>query len=251
MRRPIIGITTSLDDKECKINHAYMKAVAKAGGVPMLLPALEHANICDEYINNIDGILFSGGTDILPPYFGEFIMEGYNMPYELSPLRDRFEINLYNRAEERGLPMLGICRGIQLMAVAGGGSIFQDIDTCMMRAIRIRHSMNAPADTLSHPILTCENTRIGKIAGKKMCWVNSMHHQGVKILPKGYRISATAPDGTIECIEHINPTRFAMGVQWHPERLLDTAAGDWSLRIFEEFILAASLYNHAENVKIN
>ncbi len=249
MKRPVIGITTSLCDSECKINLAYMKAVIRAGGIPMLFSAVaENGDICNEYIKNIDGILFSGGTDILPPYFGEFVMEGYQMPYELSPLRDRFEINLYRLADEKRLPMLGICRGIQLMAVAGGGSIWQNIDTCMARTLRIRHSPFAPADTLSHPVLIEENTRLGRIAGKKLCWVNSMHHQGVKVLPKGYFISATAPDGVVECIEHTDMTRFAMGVQWHPERLIDREGGEWSLEIFKEFIRAASLYNCAENV---
>ncbi len=250
MRRPIIGITTSLDDKECKINHAYMKAVAKAGGLPMLLPALDNENICDEYINEIDGILLSGGTDILPAYFGEFMQEGYNMPYELSPRRDHFEIKLYNKADIKGLPMLGICRGIQVMAVAGGGSIFQDIDIGMARQIRLRHSPNAPADTLSHPVLIKDGTRLGQIINRRMVWVNSMHHQGVKLLPKGYRICATAPDGVIEGIELESASRFAVGVQWHPERLLESAEGSWNLRLFEEFVRAASLYNRAENGKI-
>ena len=173
------------------------------------------------------------------------------MPYELSPLRDRFEIKLYNRAQEKGLPMLGICRGIQLMAVAGGGSIFQDIDTGMVRQIRMRHSVNAPTDALSHPILVEDKTRLGHIVNKRMAWVNSMHHQSVKLLPKGYRICATAPDGVIEGIEHEGAGRFAIGVQWHPERLLESAVGEWNLRLFEEFVRAASLYNRAENVKIN
>lgn len=251
MKRPVIGITTSLNDKECKINHAYMKAVAKAGGLPMLLPALDNENICDEYIEEIDGILFSGGTDILPAYFGEFTKEGYNMPYELSPRRDRFEMELYNKADIKGLAMLGICRGIQVMAVSGGGSIFQDIDTCMVRQVRLRHSQNAPADTLSHPIIVRDGTRLGQIINKRMTWVNSMHHQSVKLLPKGYCICATAPDGVIEGIELVSTTRFAVGVQWHPERLLESAEGDWNLRLFEEFVRAASLYNRKENGKIN
>ena len=96
MRAPVIGITTSMNERECLINRAYMEAVRLGGGIPVMLPVMTVAgNICEDYLEAVDGILFSGGTDILPAYFGEFLMEGYEMPYELTPERDMFEIVLF------------------------------------------------------------------------------------------------------------------------------------------------------------
>ncbi|MBQ9765884.1 MAG: gamma-glutamyl-gamma-aminobutyrate hydrolase family protein [Lachnospiraceae bacterium] len=246
MKKPVIGITMSSDEKENKINHAYASAVMRAGGLPVLLPTVEgttNIRMSDVYVEEVDGILFSGGTDIHPVYFGEFLQDGYAMPYELSPVRDKFEIELYRSADAKGLPMLGICRGIQLMAVAAGGSIFQDIDMCMMRQLRIRHSQNAPADTLVHPVIIENRTRLGAIMGKTTAWVNSMHHQAVKVVPDGYRVSATSPDGIIEAMEMISNTRFALGVQWHPERLFDSAEANCNRKIFERFIEAAQRWS--------
>lgn len=246
MRTPVIGITTSVNERECMVNRAYTEAVRIGGGIPVMLPTITSDNICEEYINAVDGILFSGGTDILPAYFGEFLLEGYEMPYELAPERDRFEIALFRGAEQRKMPVLGICRGIQLMAVAGGGSIYQDIDKMMSRAIRIRHSQHAPADSLSHPVIVDSKSRLGSIIGQKTLWVNSMHHQAVRHAPAGYKIAATSPDGVIEAIEG-SQDWFAIGVQWHPERLLAGGESRCCVRLFAAFVKAAGKYR--EEVK--
>lgn len=247
MRAPVIGITTSMNERECLTNRAYMEAVRLGGGIPVMLPVMTGAdNICEDYLEAVDGILFSGGTDILPAYFGEFLLEGYEMPYELTPERDRFEIALFRRAEQRKMPILGICRGIQLMAVAGGGSIYQDIDKMMSRAIRIRHSQHAPADSLSHPVIVDSTSRFGRIVGQKTVWVNSLHHQAVRIAPAGYKIVATSPDSVIEAMESTE-NRFAIGVQWHPERLLAGGESKRYIRLFDAFVRAAKQYR--EEVK--
>lgn len=242
MRRPIIVITTSRNERECVLNHAYAEAVKLGGGLPVMLPTVRPDSICEEYADMADGILFSGGTDILPAYFGEFLHEGYEMPYELSPERDRFEIALFKYAEQKKMPILGICRGIQLMAVAGGGSIYQDIDSMMARQVRIRHSQHAPANSLSHPVIVDDSSRLGGILKQKTVWVNSMHHQAVRVVPMGYRVSATSPDGVIEGMEAASAGRFAVGVQWHPERLLSDGERERCTRLFAEFVKAAEQY---------
>lgn len=246
MRAAVIGITTSINEREYVINRAYMEAVRLGGGIPVMLPAMTTDNICESFLEAVDGILFSGGTDILPAYFGEFLMEGYEMPYELTPDRDRFEIALFRKAEERQMPILGICRGIQLMAVAGGGSIYQDIDKMMSRGIRIRHSQHAPADSVSHPVLIDAESRLGDIFDQKTLWVNSMHHQAVRYVPHGYKVTATSPDGVVEAIESVRG-RFAVGVQWHPERLLAGGKNKLYTRLFAEFVNAARRYREEVN----
>lgn len=240
-KTPIIGITTSVNESEYVINRAYADGVRLGGGTAVFLPVAEDDSVLERYLDMTDGILFSGGTDILPVYFGEFLFDGYDMPYELTPERDRFEISLFCRAEQRKMPILGICRGIQLMAVAGGGNIYQDIDKMMLRKVRIRHSKYASADSLSHPVMLAQNSVLSSILGQNTLWVNSMHHQAVRRVPEGYRISATSPDGVIEAIESIND-RFAVGVQWHPERLLAKAECRRHRGLFTAFVKAAGQY---------
>lgn len=219
MRIPVIGITMSCDEREKKYDSrtAYAESIGRAGGLPLLIPADGALADAAEYAALLDGILFAGGGDIHPAYFGEEPLDGFEMG-SLQPERDWFEIGLCREAEKNRLPMLGICRGLQLMAVAGGGSIWQDIDSKVKRQPRIRHMQKAPDWCTTHRIKIVPDTRLAGIFQAGELMTNSFHHQAVREIPPGYRVSAVSSDGIIEAMES-ERLPFAVGVQWHPERV--------------------------------
>lgn len=221
MRCPLIGITTSLDMEENTFfsKCSYAESIAKAGGLPLLIPSDEAIGKAAEYAGCLDGILLAGGGDIHPHYFGEEPLDGFPMG-EILPQRDGFEIELYRKAAENRMPILGICRGIQVMAAAAGGSIWQDIDTQIDREQRVRHMQKAPDWCETHMVRLFPGTKLGEIYHAERIMTNSFHHQSVKSLPKNYRISAQSEDGVIEGIESTE-LPFGVGVQWHPERARD------------------------------
>lgn len=240
MRIPVIGITMSCDAKEKNYysKNAYAESIVRAGGLPLLIPADGAGAEAVEYAEWIDGLLLAGGGDIHPVYFEEEPLDGFEMG-ELQPWRDKFELELYREAEKRRMPMLGICRGIQLMAVAAGGSIWQDIDSCAERMSRIRHMQKAPDWCETHGVNVAPETRLAQIYGSERILVNSFHHQAVKKVPEGYRICAFGQDGIIEAMESaILP--FAVGVQWHPERLTAWSAG--TAELFGSFVRFSGEY---------
>lgn len=243
-KKPLIGITTGLDrEQNLYTNHrAYAAAILSAGGIPLLLPADSNAALAKDFLDTLDGILFSGGPDISPSYFNEECLDGFPMPYSIIPERDAFEISLYRTALMMDMPVFAICRGIQLMAAANGGSILQDIDALSERPLRIRHMQKAPDWYASHTVHVAENSLLFSACGLKSMNVNSFHHQAVLRFPAGYRISARANDGIIEAAESAKHS-FVLGVQWHPERTITT--DNASLTIFRSFIQAAISFRTA------
>lgn len=241
MKYPLIGITTSIDMQEgtyCS-KSSYAACISQAGGIPVLLPADECIGREGNYVKRLDGILFAGGGDIHPHFWGEEPLDGFEMG-NILPQRDSFEIRLCQIAEERRLPLLGICRGIQIMAVASGGSIHQDIDTGLIkRTPRVRHMQKAPDWCETHKVQFVSDTRLAEIYHAQEILVNSFHHQSVKKVPESYRVSAKSTDGVIEGIEStILP--FSVGVQWHPER---TAQKDQkTMVLFKTFVRYAAQY---------
>ena len=238
MRCPLIGITTSIDMKENTYfsKCSYAESITKAGGLPLLIPSDETVGRAEEYVDRLDGILLAGGGDIHPRYFGEEPLDGFAMG-EILPQRDSFEIELYRRAAEKGMPILGICRGIQVMAAAAGGSIYQDIDTQTEREQRVRHMQKAPDWCETHMVRLVPGTKLGEIYHAERIMTNSFHHQAVKSLPEKYRISAQSEDGMIEGIESTE-LRFGIGVQWHPERARDRRTAI----LFCTFVRSAAQY---------
>ncbi|MEN6349608.1 MAG: gamma-glutamyl-gamma-aminobutyrate hydrolase family protein, partial [Syntrophomonas sp.] len=217
--RSVIGISASYcnDDKNYYLKEAYVLSVQKAGGIAVILPPLKEMVLIDEYIRCCDAFLFSGGGDIDPVFWGELPEPGLG---EIEPLRDSFELALAARVLQLGIPVLGICRGCQLLNVAAGGSLLQDINSSM------DHYQNAPRDYPFHVILIEEDSRLSGILESCSIKVNSFHHQAVKRTGTGMKAVAWAPDGTIEAIEGENG--FILGVQWHPECLID----EYSKRLF-------------------
>jgi len=216
--KPLIGITPcallEVPQRDWIYNpHDYSRAVQRAGGIPVLLPFVETDEAAAEVLARVDGLLLSGGEDLDPLLFGE-------MPHPqtgaIDPLRDTSELAYARVAMAQEKPVLGICRGHQVLAVAFGGTLWQDIPSQLPQAMK--HAAALPSQPKwypTHPVRIEPETRLAALLGTSTR-VNSRHHQSVKDLPPGWVLSATAPDGVIEAMEH--PTaRFALSVQWHPE----------------------------------
>jgi putative glutamine amidotransferase len=225
--KAVIGISANHNAAESLycLKEAYVVSVREAGGVPLILPALDDVALVDEYLDICDAFIFSGGGDIDPFYWGEVPETGLG---EINPLRDSFELKLARRLLLQNIPVLGICRGCQLLSVASGGKLVQDLATGMS------HEQNAPRYYPFHDILVYKETLLARILDNHEARVNSFHHQAVREAGVGMRVSARAPDGTIEAIESIDKN-FWLGVQWHPEFLRD----EYSRRLFRTLIEAA------------
>lgn len=242
MKRPRIGITTGHDteNQSYLLKYSYVQRIAQAGGLPVLLPADEAVGNEESYAEILDGIVFSGGGDIHPAYFKEEPEDGFSAG-KILPQRDSFEIQLYREAEKRKLPMLGICRGIQVMAVAAGGTIYQDIENGMKRRYHVRHMQTAPDWCETHMVHVADGTKLFEIYQIGQIMTNSFHHQAIKQVPEGYRVSAWSTDGVVEGIESAE-LPFCLGVQWHPERMAER--DERTAALFAEFVKSAEKYKN-------
>ncbi|MHC5011902.1 MAG: gamma-glutamyl-gamma-aminobutyrate hydrolase family protein [Planctomycetota bacterium] len=234
---PIIGITCSTlvlsgmrGVPRFALVHHYVDCVMRAGGLPLMLPNVT-TEAAAAYLARIDGLVLSGGLDIDPIFYGQ---EPLPQMGKIDQVRDAFELEMTRGAHEAGIPILAICRGIQVLNVAFGGTLVQDIDHQVDGAIRhaqdtIRH------DAVSHTIDIEEGTRLHEIAGVSRTRVNTFHHQSPDRVPEPFVISARTVDGVIEGIE--DPSHpYCVGVQWHPER---TSQDGFSVALFDSFVSAA------------
>jgi len=237
MQAPLIGITTFRRIKDGQITqHAisemYVKTIVRAGGVPVLIPAdLKQAD-AEVLIARLDGLLFSGGGDILPERYGG---EPHPKVGSTDGERDELEINLVKLAVEKGLPFLGICRGIQVINVALGGTLYEDIATQCKRPIRHAYYPDWPRDLRAHGVKVAPDSQLVEIVGKSEFEVNSLHHQGLLDIGDDLRAVAWAPDCLVEAIE-LPGHPFGIGVQWHPECIPDAPE---SVALFAGFLKAA------------
>ena len=215
---PLIGVTTSITvgrfPERAYVNSAYLFAVQQAGGVPVVLPPQLSAASLTRLGRGRDGLLLTGGGDLDPALFGE---APHPTLYDVAPARDTLESLVVRIALERGLPVLAVCRGIQLLNVALGGTLFQDVGADP--GTELRHSQAAPRDQPTHTVTVKAGSRLAETLGADEIEVNSMHHQAVKALGEGLIPVAWAPDQIIEGVEMTDPSRFVLGVQWHPEEL--------------------------------
>jgi putative glutamine amidotransferase len=245
VRRPVIGIATqSLEAVPGKLppcwimGQRYVRALASAGAVPWLIPLLpDDEPTLRAVYDNLDAVFLTGGVDVGPENYGE---ERHERCDRSDPARDCVEIALIRWALADGKPILGVCRGIQVINVACGGSLYQDLG--IQRPAEVKHDCFPGAappytrDYLAHPVRVEADSRLGRLLGAEQVPVNSMHHQGIKRLAPGLRACAFAPDGLIEGVESGNG-RYLVGVQWHPEELADADAAQ--RRLFTDFIAAA------------
>jgi len=235
--RPRIGITTTAGGPQFPRVQRYALAVMAVGGDPVWLEPflILGARTPEESLTDVDALLLSGGDDIDPRYYGELVVPEARV--QIDSQRDAAELLVTRAALAAGLPILGICRGIQTLNVAAGGSLYQDLSLGNFDAAMHQQKGSGKADwDPAHPIAVAAGSRTADILGGERAEVNSFHHQAVKAVAPGFVVTARAPDGVIEAIEH--PARpFVVGVQWHPERMADHQAPQ--RRLFETLVEAA------------
>lgn len=230
--KPLIGITSDIDENgETFLKADYSRAILRAGGLPVVLPAgLEDI---EEICSRIDGLLLTGGEDVNPLLFGE---EPKRELGKIAPERDTMEMALAKCAVGKDMPVLGICRGHQILNVALGGTIHQHIYTDLEGPL-LQHKQQADRNYPTHTVQVTEGSRLAEFASAKEILVNSLHHQAVNDVPEPLRVIATATDGIIEALESTKH-RFVMSVQWHPEAL-SNRSDEISLNLFEGFVNAS------------
>lgn len=231
---PIIGITC----KESTNVTDYISAIERYGGEPRLFVSLRDSIPND--LSEINGLLLPGGGDIDPCRYNEhrYHVEGISKIRGVSKSRDELEIQLYLKALEADIPIFGICRGIQVMNVVTGGSLYQDIHTQLKNCLL--HKDHISDNDAQHSIKIQSGSLLNQLVGETFTEVNSAHHQAVKVVGDGFVVTAQSEDGIIEAIE--NPSKqFLMGVQYHPERMLKAPElREHAQNLFEAFIKASS-----------
>ncbi len=230
--KPIIGIPVVDRDGNHNFNK-YIKAIEEHGGEVHLL--IRGSGNAKDFVSQIDGLLLPGGGDIHPDYFNQ---DWHPKIKYVNEDRDELEISIFEEAFKEDIPVFGICRGIQVMSVAMGGSLYQDIETVY------------PQEALTHPSMSGKDSRhsieiepesmLGEIIGKRVDEVNSAHHQAVDEIGEGFVVTARSDDGIVEAIE--NPSKpFMVGVQYHPERMTrNEKFSEHRRKLFEAFLEAAS-----------
>lgn len=236
---PIIGITcTTMGSGESSSGHGigvnYINAIEHAGGTPVLLPLIQSNCRIGDFLNLVDGLLLSGGVDVDPFLYGE---EPQPEMGKIDVDKDRVEMSLIPKTLEMNMPVLAICRGIQMLNVAAGGTLYQDI--YMRSDATLKHRQDAPRWYATHNIQIQAGSRLLNILGHSTIRVNSFHHQAVKEVAPDFVVSAVASDGVIEGIESTRHD-FAIGIQCHPE-------GMWQnnppiTNLFVAFVKAAEAY---------
>ncbi len=235
MTAPLIGITTtrmlsSTNLSMIAMTEAYIQAVLRAGGSPVLLPVgLSRADL-PRLRESLDGILLSGGGDIQPERFNG---EPHPRISEVDPQRDELEIELVRLAAESGWPFLGICRGIQVINVALGGSLYTDISAQLPGTVRHDCYPNMPRDLIAHKVSVQPGSRLDTILAGSELGVNSLHHQGIERVAGGLDVFANSPDGLVEAV-WLQGHLFGLGVQWHPEWLPGSTANQAIFKAFVE-----------------
>jgi putative glutamine amidotransferase len=241
--RPVIGITCSrlvggawgLYSPGHFMDYTfaeYSQAVLAVGGAPLLIPAAQNQESIESILDRLAGLILSGGPDVNPRFYGEQPLEGLG---EVDEGLDLMELEVARAAVSRDIPILAICRGIQVLNVSQGGTLHQDIGRQVSGPIS--HGQKADKGVLTHTVRITQESRLFTIVESEEIWVNSKHHQAVKTVAPDLTISARASDGIIEAVEH-PAKRFVLGVQWHPE-------GTWehdphSRSLFGALIQAAS-----------
>ncbi|NLL18237.1 MAG: gamma-glutamyl-gamma-aminobutyrate hydrolase family protein [Clostridia bacterium] len=227
---PLIGITCGQEQEGYSVTRYYSEAIQRAGGIPVLLPVTGEQILIEAYANKLDGLLLTGGDDLDPVLFGEEPLRGLG---PVDPDRDHFELELCKLLLVNGKPVLGICRGMQVLNVACGGTIYQDLVRQLPESLE--HRQRAPKNRVSHQVVLDSSSLLRGVLKTSALRVNSFHHQAVKDLGQGLKAVAKASDGVIEGVE--KETGFVLGVQWHPERLWQDYEEQG--RLFAAFVKAA------------
>ena len=251
--RPVIGVTTQTQEAvpnelpACWImGQRYVEVLTSFGAVPWLVPLIaDDLSTLRAIYERLDGVFVPGGADVDPSSYGD---EKHSACGRTDLARDRTELAFVRWAAEDGKPVLAVCRGVQILNVAAGGTLYQDLTA--HREGSIKHDY-FPVNGLytreyrSHHVHITEETRLARLLEDDVVHVNSMHHQGIKTLAPGLVASAVAPDGVIEAVEPLNG-QFMIGVQWHPENLVESDPR--MHRLFTAFVDASLAYRRASVV---
>lgn len=231
MAKPLILLTPSCTTSPLKrlyVNRAYVAAVESAGGIALTLSRPKDLADIAEVLATVDGVLLTGGVDVHPDHYNEKPEAHCG---EIDPERDRVELALFEFARTKKMPILGICRGMQLMNVALGGTLHQDVAIETKSAVIHERDHETERRVLAHPVSVVPDTMLSRIVEVSELSVNSLHHQGIDKIGGGLIPSAHAPDGLVEAIEYPGHP-FMLGIEWHPEELPDDA----SKGIFSAFL---------------
>ena len=236
-RKPVsactVAVTASIrpegDTRRVRLTAAYVTALERAGLIPLIVPPLSSADAAASVLDSVAGLVLTGGEDVDPARYGE---KRHEKVVSVNAARDATEAALVEEARARGTPVLAICRGIQILNVALGGSLVQDIPT--QCETTIDHDDEGARTSRSHEVSIEPGSLIARAVGTEHCTVNSFHHQSVKRVADGMRVTARSPDGIIEGIESTDEDWWAMGVQWHPEEMTESAE-PWDRGLFKAF----------------
>lgn len=241
---PVIGITANFKDGNAAVAEAYYASVVEAGGTPLIIPPYASRDALVETLHHIDALLLSGGADIDPRYMGD--TPDYTLLHAINHKRDEQELLLVMLAVDMNIPVLGICRGIQTLAVALGGKVHQDIYAALGKELINHDQESVERFVATHKVHFSEKSLLARIFGNENLSVNSFHHQAVSEVPQGFAVTALSPDGVIEGMEAVDG-RVIIGVQWHPESFIMN--GDRSMMpLFEWLVAEASLYRRAREI---
>ena len=236
---PLIGITANFnDERNAALAEGYFRSVLAAGCAPVIIPPYASREALVETLSRVDGIVLSGGADIDPRYMGE--EPDYDLLHTINPARDEQELFLTRLAVDRGLPILGICRGMQTLAAALGGNVHQDIYAALGGSL-LNHDQSEPRSVATHWVNLEKDSRLAAIFGCDKLFVNTFHHQAVSRVPQGFAVTAQSPDGVIEAMEAIDG-RPIVGVQWHPETFILGDNSTCMLPLFNWLAGEARLY---------
>ena len=227
-----VAVTASIrldgDTSRVRLAAAYVTALESAGLIPLIVPPLSSGSAAAAILDSVSGLVLTGGEDVDPARYGE---KRHEKVRSINAARDATEAALIEEAKARGKPVLAICRGIQILNVALGGTLVQDIPSQL--DTRIAHDEDSPRNSRSHEISIEPGSLIAKAVGTERCTVNSFHHQSVKRVADGLRVTARSADGVIEGLESANDW-WVMAVQWHPEEMTDSPE-PWDRGLFNAF----------------
>ncbi len=239
MSKPVpIGLVVTLEDENDSVINP--KPIEAAGGTPLLLPYCDKAETIESLLDLVGGLLLAGGRDVAPEFYEE---PPHPKLGEVEPLRDRVELGIVARALKRDMPILGVCRGIQTLNVAAGGTLYQDIPSFVPTDIEHSNPWDSALDPENpqqhHAIEIDPSSRLFEIVESKSLVVNSYHHQSVRDLAPGFKVSARCRDGIVEAIESLKHG-FVLGIQCHIELLWDKDPR-W-LALYEAFVKSSADY---------
>ena len=239
--KPLIGISLGWSETKNSVNNTYVNSVLMNGGVPYLIPVTDNVEVLRQIVAQLDGIIFTGGEDFAPAYFGE---EEHEHLGEVNVTRDTYDLTLFKLASDRNIPTLGICRGLQLINVGMGGTLYQDLPS--EKPSDINHRQSEAGTVATHSVSVVEGSLMHQILGQKVVQVNTFHHQAIEKLAPGLKIVGWANDSVPEMIEAY-PHRQIIGTQFHPE--IFTNAGDELMgKLFKFLIGKAETFQKAKDI---